>query len=133
LEGTSRSDTSHRKKKKNIPPQNFTPMPKFKRAWDVYSKTLSHNAILEGSKGGSWKSIGRFAYQVFVIGIATRDTRAQSPTVTYPMAQKAKIGNCLHLRNHSPLQLPPGSRLAKIHERIRRSALKVGMGEWDEP
>jgi hypothetical protein len=110
-------------------------MPKSKRAWGVYSKTLIHSAILEGSKGGSWKSIGRFAYQVFVIGTATRDARAQRPTVTYsyPMAQKAKIGNCLQLRKHSPLQLPPGSRLAKIHERIRRSALKVEMGEWEEP
>ena len=108
-------------------------MPKSKRAWGVYSKTLIHNAILEGSKGGSWKSIGRFAYQVFVIGTATRYTRAQRSTVTYPMAQKAKIGNCLYLRKHSPLQLPPGSRLAKIHEWIRRSALQVGMGEREEP
>lgn len=41
-------------------------MPKSKRAWDVYSKTLIHSAILEGSKGGSWKSIGRFAYHVFL-------------------------------------------------------------------
>lgn len=57
-------------------------MPKSKRAWDVYSKTLIHSAILEGGKGGSWKSIGRFAYQVFVIGIATRETRAQRPNVT---------------------------------------------------
>jgi hypothetical protein len=55
-------------------------MPKSKRAWGVYSKTLIHSAIPEGSKGGSWKSNGRFAYQVFlVIGTATRDTRAQRP------------------------------------------------------
>jgi hypothetical protein len=40
-------------------------MPKSNRAWGIYSKTLIHCAILEGSKGGSWKSIGRFAYQVF--------------------------------------------------------------------
>jgi hypothetical protein len=38
---------------------------------------LFNRAILEGSKGGSWKSIGRFAYQPFVIRTATRNTRAQ--------------------------------------------------------
>ena len=57
-------------------------MPKSKRTWDVYSKTLIQNEILEGIKGGSWKSIGCFAYRVFVIGTATRETRAQRPTVT---------------------------------------------------
>lgn len=62
--------------KKKILPENFTPLPKSKRDWDVYSKTLIHSTILEVSKGGSWKSIGRFAYQFFVIGTATRDTRA---------------------------------------------------------
>jgi len=40
-------------------------------------KNPDHSVILEGSKGGSWKSIGRFAYQVFVIETATRETRAQ--------------------------------------------------------
>lgn len=30
----------------------------------------------------------------FVIGTATRETRAQRPTINLPMAQKAEIGNC---------------------------------------
>jgi hypothetical protein len=85
------------------------------------------------AKGVAGNPLDVSLIRFFVIGTATRDTRAQRPSVTYPMAQKAKIGNCLYLRKHSPLQLPPGSRLEKIHERIRRSALKVGMGEWEEP
>src|SRR6266852_8620349 len=56
----------YQKRKKDFQ-QNFTPMPKSKRAWDVYSKTLIHSTFLEGSKGGSWKSNGRFAYQVFCL------------------------------------------------------------------
>jgi hypothetical protein len=51
--------------KKIIPLQSFTRCPNRNEHGDVYSKTLIHSGILEGSKGGSWKSIGRFAYQVF--------------------------------------------------------------------
>lgn len=77
-------------KEKKITPQNFTPMPKSKRAWDVYSKTLIHSAILEGSKGGSWKSIGRFAYHVFCHRDCHAGYACTKAHCTYCMAQKGE-------------------------------------------
>jgi hypothetical protein len=66
-----RSSVSERKKKLHRKTSPRCPNRNDHRG--VYSKTLIHSKILEG---GSWKSIGLFAYQIFVIGTATRETRA---------------------------------------------------------
>ncbi len=85
LRGTSRSDVSHQKKKgNNRKTSPRCPNRKLKRACDANSESLIHRAILEGSKGGSRKSIGRFAHQVFLSLRLPRVIRVhKGPLFTY--------------------------------------------------
>lgn len=96
-------------------------------------KTLIHNEILEGSEGVA-RNLLDFSFVRFLsLGLPRVKRVHKGPPSTYLSHKRRKLEIDLHLCKHSPLQLLPGSRLAKIRGRIRRSALKVGMGEWEGP
>lgn len=126
---TSTPSCAPRYQKKKYSHAKLHPDAQIKTSMGCLFKTLIQSEILEGSKGNPLD----FSLIRFLSLALPRVSRVHKGPLLLPMAQRTKIGNCLHLRKHSPSQLPPGSRLAKIHERNRRSTLKVGMGEWEEP